>query len=55
MAVDKWVRGLIAMGIVGVACYLAIVGEEVPGWLLGLVGLSGGQYVPKPGTLGGGK
>ena len=53
MSLDKWVRGLLTIGLVGVSAYLAIVGQEVPEWLLGLTGLAVGQYLPSPGAIGG--
>ena len=46
---DKWIRGIITVGLVGVSAYLAVVGAQVPEWLLGLTGLAVGQYIPRPG------
>lgn len=48
---DKWIRGIITVGLVGVSAYLAIVGDPVPEWLLGLTGMSVGQYLPNPGAF----
>jgi hypothetical protein len=49
------VRGTLSLGLVAVSSYLAIVGQEVPEWLLGLTGLAVGQYLPRPGEIGGGR
>ena len=51
MSLDKIIRGVITVGLVGVSCYLAICGETLPEWLLGLTGLSVGQSLPNPGSL----
>ena len=52
MRLDKWVRGILTVGLVGVSCYLGIIGETVPEWLLGMTGLAVGQFLPSPGSIG---
>ena len=53
MSLDRWIRGLVTIGLVGVSAYLWVMGRAVPDALLGLAGLAVGQYLPSPGTVGG--
>ncbi len=49
--IDKIVRGVLTLGLAGSSVYLALMGQEVANWLLGLTGISVGQYLPTPGKL----
>lgn len=49
MRIDKWVRGILTLGLVGVSCYLVVMEMEVPLWLAAATGGTLGQYAPIPG------
>lgn len=49
--IDKVVRGLITLGLVGVCGYLWATGVKPPAELLGFTGIALGQYLPNPGKL----
>lgn len=51
--IDKIVRGLITLGLLGATCYLWIKdGQTPPSELLGFTGIALGQYLPNPGSFG---
>ena len=49
--IDKIVRGVLTLGLAGASVYLALTGVDVANWLLGLTGISVGQYLPSPGAI----
>jgi len=47
--IDKIVRGLLTLGVVGTCVYMLLVEMAIPEWLYVLAGGFVGQYAPRPG------
>ena len=51
--IDKLVRGVITLGLLGATIYLWIKdGVTPPAELLAFTGMAIGQYLPNPGSIG---
>ena len=51
---DKWIRGILTVGLVGACAYLWATGREAPEVLVAFAGAGLGQYLPRPGSIRGG-